>query len=65
MLEQQARYAKEEAMRGQHLYLNYRVSNGTGQCNFSGQRDNGTSTKPRAETGQDSLSNTETGRGTG
>ena len=53
----------------------YRVSNGTRQCNFLGQRDRsffvvpGQRDKlkilPRDRTGQDSQSKSETGRGTG
>ena len=31
------------------------VSNGTGQCNFSGQRDNGTSSKSCHGTGRDGI----------
>ena len=41
-----------------------RVSNGMGQCNFFGQRDN-LKILPRAGTGRDSLSKSGTGRGTG
>ena len=37
-----------------------RVSNGMGQCNFLGQRDN-LKILPRAGTGRDSLSKSETG----
>ena len=35
--------------------LEIRVSNGTGQCNFSGQRDNGTSSKSCHGTGPDGI----------